>query len=51
METPPEAAQVPPLKHSSTHAVEEAYGYVQGASLKPYAALLWRLSNSPISRF
>jgi len=30
--------------------VEEAYGYVQGESLKPYAALLVRLLNSPITR-
>jgi hypothetical protein len=27
-------------KHSSTTMVEEAYGYVQGESLKPYATLL-----------
>ena len=32
------------------HMVEEAYGYVQGESLKPYAALLVRLLNSPITR-
>ncbi len=31
--------------------VEEAYGYVQGESLKPYAALLVRLLNSPIARW
>jgi hypothetical protein len=30
--------------------VGEAYGYVQGESLKPYAALLRRLLNSPITR-
>lgn len=39
-----------PSKHSSTYAVEEAYGHVQGESLKPYAALLVRLINSPITR-
>jgi hypothetical protein len=30
--------------------VEEAYGYVQGESLKPYAALSEKLLNSPITR-
>jgi hypothetical protein len=39
-----------PLKHSSTHEVGEAYAHVQGESLKAYAALLWRLLNSPITR-
>ena len=39
-----------PSKHSSTHAVGEAYAHVQGESLKAYAALLWRLLNSPITR-
>jgi hypothetical protein len=39
-----------PSKHSSTHAVEEAYAHVQGESLKAYAALLVRLLNSPITR-
>jgi hypothetical protein len=29
-----------PQKHSSAHLVGEAYGYVQGESLKLYAALL-----------
>jgi hypothetical protein len=36
-----------PRKHSSTHAVEEAYGYVQGESLKPYAALLTEAYHLP----
>jgi hypothetical protein len=31
---------VRPQQHSSTFMVEEAYGYVQGVSLKPYAAFL-----------
>jgi len=30
--------------------VGEAYGNVKGESLKPNAALLWRLSNSPVNR-
>lgn len=30
--------------------VEEAYAYVQDESLKAYAALLWKLLNSPITR-
>jgi hypothetical protein len=30
--------------------VGEAYGHVQGESLKPCAVFLWRLLNSPITR-
>jgi len=33
-----------------TYEVGEAYGHVQGESLKPYAALHVRLLNSPITR-
>lgn len=36
--TPRLAARVRRHQHSSTHAVGEALGYVQGASLKPSAA-------------
>ena len=32
------------------HMVEEAYGYVQGESLKARTALLWKLLSSPITR-
>jgi hypothetical protein len=35
------------VKHSSTHAVEEGYGYVQGESLKPYPALLTEAFKLP----
>ncbi|HEV2562338.1 MAG TPA: hypothetical protein VGT78_09380 [Rhizomicrobium sp.] len=38
-----------PQKHSSTSMVEEAYGHVQGASLKPYAASLIRGFLTPRS--
>jgi hypothetical protein len=37
-----------PSKHSST-MVGEAYVHVQGESPKTYAALHWRLSNSPVT--
>jgi RNA polymerase subunit RPABC4/transcription elongation factor Spt4 len=51
MRTPHKAAfQCCRQKHSSTYMVGEAYGHVQGASLKLYAALLVRLLNSPITR-
>ena len=33
--------------HSSTYMVEEAYGYVQGESLKPYATLLCEVFKLP----
>lgn len=36
-----------PEKHSSTHAVGEACGYVQGESLKPYAAFPWSAYQLP----
>lgn len=39
MRTPRLPAQVPPEKHSSTQAVEEASAYVQGESLKAGASL------------
>ncbi len=47
MITPHVAAQVPPQTHSSTILVEEAYGYVQGESLKPYATLLREVYQLP----
>ncbi len=45
--TPTKGGLSAPSKHSSTHAVEEAYGYVQGASLKPYAAFPWSAYQLP----
>lgn len=38
---------MPPQKHSSTHAVEEAVAHVQGASLKATATLLCEVYQLP----
>src|ERR1051326_6949104 len=48
--TPPEAARSAAVKALLDPMVGEAYAHVQGESLKAYAALLWRLTNSPITR-
>lgn len=48
--TPHMAASSAAVKALLDHAVGEAYGHVQGESLKPYAALHVRLLNSPITR-
>ena len=48
--TSPKAARSAAVKALLDHAVGEAYAHVQGESLKAYAALLWKLINSPITR-
>src|SRR3569833_3132497 len=50
LRTSPEAAFSAAAKALLDPMVGEAYVHVQGASQKTYAALLWKLLNSPVTR-